>query len=181
MRILCLCCLAILIAVNTATAQQTIWKWTDDKGKVHYSDHPEGPDAVEVNVLESTQTYSAAEAQTQIPTNSAAQKRTQTAGSYQSFSILQPAAEETFQNPESPISVQLKIEPGLFPGDRVQLFLDGTAVNGEGSGSTSFSLPNVERGAHSVQARIVGRNGITRITSNTVTFHVRQTSVIRPR
>jgi hypothetical protein len=74
--------------------------------------------------------------------------------------------------------VQVSPQPGLKSGDSLQLFLDGKAV-GSGS-STSFSLPDVERGAHVLQARVVGSNGITIIASPSVTFYVQKASVNSP-
>jgi hypothetical protein len=159
---------------------ESVWKWTDEKGAVHYSDHPEGPNAVEVDVSTNTQTYSADEAKTGLPTptSTSSSKAPKSNAAYQSLEIANPAADETFQNPEGPINAQVTLQPALKSGDTLQLLLDGQLV--DSGSSTSFSLPDVERGTHVLQARIIGSNGATVMASSSVTFHVQKASTTAP-
>ena len=171
-------CLAIFLAAAASAFAQTVWKWTDEKGIVHYSDQP-GPGAVEVNI-NAVQTYSADEANPRVDTTTKPATKQPAASAYRALNIASPVAEETIQGTGGQVSVRLSLEPGLQPGHSVQLFMDGKLVGDEHSTSLSYSLPEVDRGEHTLQARVVARDGATLIVSPSVTFYVRIPSVFKP-
>ena len=69
--------------------------------------------------------------------------------------------------------------PEQRPGDKVVFVLDGQPVNGSG-GPPVFSLPQVDRGTHTVQATVKSPDGQVICQSTPVTFHVHQPSVQSP-
>jgi hypothetical protein len=58
------------------------------------------------------------------------------------------------------------LQPSLGGDDKIEYFLDGKPVGA--------SVPYVERGTHTVSARVVDPNGQTKIEASSVTFQVFQ-------
>jgi len=175
MRITLLFCAALLAAPVSSGQAQAVWKWKDDKGVTHYSDQP-GPNAVRVDL--STQTYSSDEARTDIAVNTSPTSRAATTDdSYTALRITQPTPDQTVFASEGPVRMEASLEPALQSGHSIQFLLDGQNVSGENSTSLSATLPQVERGTHSLRIKVVDRGGETVVASTTVTFHVHQTSV----
>ncbi|MBC7984820.1 MAG: DUF4124 domain-containing protein [Candidatus Obscuribacterales bacterium] len=163
----------MLVAPLGEGVAQTIWKWKDKNGVTHYSDQP-GPNAVRVDLQ--VQTY-----QPEVNASAEPPRRdSQPAATYTSLTITAPANDETIQGTGGQVSVQLQVDPGLQSGHVLQVSFDGKNISGEGSTSLSYTLPEVERGSHTIQASVVAANGSTLISSNAVTFHVRAPSINRP-
>ncbi len=180
MRTALLICAALLLAApfNRGSAQ-AVWKWVDESGKVHYSDQP-GPNAVKVDL--NVQTYSSEEAApraTSPNAPSAARKPTATTATYRTLQITSPAQDETIQGTGGQVAVQLNLDPALQTGHRIRVLLDGQPVGGESPG-LSLTLPQVDRGTHTLQASVVSANGEMVIGSTAVTFHVRVPVASRP-
>ena len=95
----------------------------------------------------------------------------QAPGSY-NVAIVQPANEETVHDNQGNVAVQVAVSPGLAPGDRIVLVLDGRPVRQQTG--TTFALSGVERGAHTLQAQVVDANGATLAASRPVTFYMWQ-------
>lgn len=176
MRITLMLCAALLVAPFGTGHAQAVWKWKDEKGVTHYSDQP-GPGAVRVDL--SSQTYSSEEARTDINVDTQPRTSTPTVSEYTALRITQPAADQTLFAGEGPVTVQVSVEPGLQAGHSVQILFDGRNISPEDSTSLSATLPQVERGAHIVQAKVIDANGETVAASVPVTFHMRQPSINR--
>ena len=101
----------------------------------------------------------------------------QAPGSY-NVAIVQPANEETVHDNQGNVAVQVAVSPGLAPGDRIVLVLDGRPVRQQTG--TTFALSGVERGAHTLQAQVVDANGATLAASPPVAFHMWQASRLFP-
>jgi len=93
--------------------------------------------------------------------------------------ITSPAPEQTFQNEADPTTVTLSIKPELEQDDTVEVLLDGSAV-GEPSHSSSVTLPRLERGSHTLQAKIIQPKGKGAI-SDTITIYQQHPSKLMPR
>ena len=177
MRITLLFCAALLAAPFGTGHAQAVWKWKDEKGVTHYSDQP-GPGAVRVEL--SSQTFSSDEARTDIQVDTSPRSRAEPAQSYNALQITSPQSNQTMFASEGPVNVQVNVDPGLQPGHSIQILLDGVNISGEGSTSLSATVPQVERGTHSLQAKVVDSSGETVVSSTTVMFHVQQTSINSP-
>jgi Domain of unknown function (DUF4124) len=167
--------LVLAVLASSSALAATVWKWVDKSGVTHYSDQPV-PGAVQVDLL-NVQTYDADEAT--IP---AANRPTKTtakaaAATYQSIQISSPVNEHTFTGTGGQVSVSVQVNPALQSGDSVHLTMDGQAVSTPNSVATSFALKDVSRGAHTLVASVLSRDGQTLIQSTTVTFFIQQTSV----
>jgi Domain of unknown function (DUF4124) len=167
--------IASMIWVNAVGAP--VYTWTDADGQVHYSDRPV-PGAKEVEL----QTYTPAAAPaTTAQAQSAATPRSPAAPSpgYTAFNVISPAQQETLWNLEGTLNVQLDLEPALQKGHRIGVYLDGKLIDLDSS-SLQFTLPEVYRGIHSLQAVVLDGNGMEVLRSLAVTFMVQQTSVLNP-
>nr|MDQ3562997.1 hypothetical protein [Pseudomonadota bacterium] len=89
-----------------------------------------------------------------------------------------PANDETIWDNIGTVRVEVGLAPELEValGHKVVLSVDGNPS--EGAAATDFTLPKMNRGAHSVQATVVDKSGAALSTSPTVTFHLKKHSVL---
>ena len=170
-------CIIFLLGAGVASAQT--YKWVDENGVVHYSDRPvEGAEQVSIDYVKPSSTPSP-QRRYERPAPAAsttAPDEEQDAARYRSLEIGSPAEEETVWNNQGLLTVNLALQPGLLPGHRVRVFLDGTPTE---SSSTSVQLENVFRGAHTLQAEVLDNNGNMVMRSQPRRFFVQQTSIRR--
>jgi Domain of unknown function (DUF4124) len=167
-----MCCACALASAASAT----VYKWVDENGITHYSDQPH-QNAAQVDVQKPAKVGSVAPALAQgIPSSSGAGSEPP---AYTGCSITSPTPDEVFLNTFT-VSATLSVQPGLRGGDRVVISLDGKPVAGLPESGTQFTLSQVDRGSHSLQATILDGNGKTVCQTASVTFHVRQPSVLNP-
>jgi hypothetical protein len=175
-RVLLLGCL-LALAVQAQESKRELWTWKDANGVTQFSDRPV-PGAKKVELTGVTPSPSAAPAPAVVapPARASVKSVVQ----YQSLEIWQPAQDETFYGADTAISVRLRSDPDLAPGDRLVLALDGRRVDGSPD-SYEHLLTNLPRGAHSLSAAIVDEQGNAKIRSEPRVFHVQQPTVNEPR
>jgi hypothetical protein len=164
----------------TALAAAPAWTWVDADGRRHYSDRPV-PGAEQIE-LSGAQGFTSAPPTARQGTPQAQEQGAAPADpglAYRSFTIVSPAQEETLWNIGGNLSVAVAMEPGLQRGHRLDAYLDGQRVVTAAT-SLQFSIPDVFRGLHTLQAVIADADGREVRRSPTVTFMVQQTSVINP-
>jgi hypothetical protein len=93
------------------------------------------------------------------------------------ITITSPQPEQWLQFSEAGLSVSVSVTPALQNGQKVVIYLDGSEV-ASGTGS-SFTVKNVYRGAHTLSAAVVSAGGATLFSSESVTFYIRQPSIIK--
>jgi Domain of unknown function (DUF4124)/Penicillin-Binding Protein C-terminus Family len=170
------CLLAFVVQAQETKLQ--MWKWTDANGVVHYSDIP-APGAVQVGVDYSQGQPDAAPAVQGPGASRSSPAPTQQAVSYTSLAIVQPQNEASYFEANSVVDVQIDSSPSLADGDSIYLYLDGKRIGNTGD-SLSYSLPNVERGAHTLTAVIFDSQGNQKIRSQPVTFYMKQPTINSP-
>lgn len=155
-----------------ASATQ-VYKWVDENGVTHYSDQPH-ENAAKVDIRE-PQTYPAGRGPPQ-PASQAepAQPPAEGEAGYASCSITEPAPDQVYLNTFS-LTVTVSSVPALRSGDRIVLMLDGHPQ--PGSEGPSFTIAQIDRGTHSVEAMIQDAGGATLCRTRSTTFHVRQPTV----
>ncbi|HEU4620363.1 MAG TPA: DUF4124 domain-containing protein [Gammaproteobacteria bacterium] len=170
-------CLIVLTLLAAGTASAVpVWKWVDASGQTHYTDVPV-PGAQRIEVLGVDSVPAAAARST--GTTQAAGSAARPAVPYQRFVVVSPAQQQTLWNIQAMLDVQVEVEPALEPGHHIDVFLDGQRIN-IGATSTQFTVPEVYRGVHTLQAVIADSNGQDVVRSLAVTFMVQQTSVLNP-
>jgi hypothetical protein len=165
--------IALLVAMNSSA--ETIYRWVDETGQVHFSDVPrEG--AVEI-VIAPVQTFSSPSAVRQsAPAIAGEDDQT---GNYVLLEISSPAAEETIWNTGGLVTVAVNLEPGLKMGHQIVLYMDDQQVAVLPPMTSSVQLTDVVRGSHQLRAEVIDENGMTLISSPSATFYYQQTSVSR--
>lgn len=154
---------AILVLAAPALAQQSVWKWRDADGVVHYSDQPvPGAERVQLSTRDSTPAPAAAQA----PTSSGPAS----APAYKNLEIWKPFPEATVKGAQ--VSVGIRVEPGLVPGHSLWLYLDGRRVDSGTPNATEYELEELAGGKHSVTALIADAKGQNVLTSQPVTFSI---------
>ncbi|NMH67168.1 DUF4124 domain-containing protein [Shewanella salipaludis] len=136
-------------------AQATVYKWVDKDGKVHYSDEPKA-NAQVLELKENTQNAIA------LPSPAPdAGRRSATAMPdeiHYQLNIASPAEEATIRNNNGDFELRVEVTPELAGQHLLALFMDGK-LQGEPQRQSLFSLKNIDRGAHSLQVRVVTQNG----------------------
>jgi hypothetical protein len=171
--------LILLSALSGTTASSApAWTWVDANGTVHYSDRPV-PGARQVE-LAGAQNFGAAAPTTPTPpATSAAQTAANTGPLYRLVDIVSPAEQETLWNIGTNLPVQVRFQPGLQPGHRYDLLLDGQRRN-VNTAAPRVTLPDVFRGQHSLQVVVIDAAGAEIMRSPARVFFVQQTSTLNP-
>ena len=159
-----------------AAASATTYKWVDSKGVTHYSDRPQpGAEIVE---LQPAQTFDASAA-TPAQRPAARNQQASEAVRYE-LDVWKPENNETFQNTGNVVSVGLRLEPDLQDGHAIWIYLDGKRVDGLPASGSSFEVPNVARGTHTLTVVVADLSGATLVSSPAITFHLHQPSLLAP-
>jgi len=153
-----------------------VWTWVDQNGTTHYSDTPV-PGARQIEVASSPSRP--APAPQAAPRVQQAPAETAPTHRYRLFVVASPQQQQTLWNIGATLDVEVQLQPALEPGHVIDVFLDGERryVN---TTSLAFSVPDVFRGTHTLQAAILDSSGEVVLRSLPVTFMVQQTSILNP-
>jgi hypothetical protein len=171
MRSLALPCL--WLAVVAADAAE-VYRYVDPKNGVEFSDTPR-PGAERLVLPESKRTPAVSPAR---PAPGAAPSEAPAGATlaYAEVRITDPADQDTVRDNAGNLLVSVSTSPKLQTefGHQLQLLLDGVAV--ETGNSTNFTLAGIDRGAHTLEARVLGAEGTPLASSPTVTFYLHRAS-----
>lgn len=167
--------LPVMLLVTASAGAATIYKWVDANGVTHYSDQPY-PGAKKIEV-EAAQTYSAPPPPRAAVSKSAAANE---GPPYKACELFKPSPEEVFFN-VSTVTAKLRLDPGLRAGDKASIALDGKVLRDIPLAGADFTLTQVDRGTHTVSAVVENLAGEIICQSPSVTFHVRQASILSPK
>lgn len=167
--------LILLGVFLAAAASATTYKWVDSKGVTHYSDRPE-PGA-EIVDLRPAQTFDAPTPMQRSSTRN--QQAANDSVDYQ-LDVWKPENDETFQNTGNVVSVRLRLEPELQDGHAIWIYVDGKRVDGLPASGTSFEVPNIARGTHTLTVVVADMSGASLASSPAITFHLHQPSLLSP-
>lgn len=92
--------------------------------------------------------------------------------------ITDPTSEQTFQSVTDSIPVTVIVSPDLKPDDQIILIVDGVA--GEPTNTTSINLPRLNRGSHTIQAKIIQKNGPGAESQIITIYQQRASAILRP-
>lgn len=147
-----------------------IYRMTDEQGRVIFTDSPPaGADAREVRPQPSNIMPAPARPQGQARPSPPASP--DAFAGYSEIVIHAPAADQTFQNPQQPISVQVGVTPALQAGHQLRILHNGTPLAGT-------QLVQPVRGAHTLVAQVLDDDGKVLAESGAVTVHVHRPSVL---
>lgn len=170
--------LAALLLLPVLVAAEQIYRSTDEQGNPVFTDEPPSDDADPVP-LDPLTTVPAGETPPELEeseseeTTSKAQDR-----SYRDLEITYPPGGQAVRHNGGMVPFRVAIKPEgkkLAEGHRVEIMVDGE-VRGSGA-NTQVSVSPVDRGSHTVIARIVDGTGSPLIASPPVDFHLLRASV----
>lgn len=165
------------LAVSLAAASQEIYRWVDKDGVVHFSDQPGAPNAELITVLEPN----VSDAQEAESASAAAASRSEPqepgAAPYDSLSIVSPTPDQVFFGADAVVTATVELGGTLRPDHSVVFFLNGNRHEASG---LSAEFANLARGSYFLRASILDQAGRPVISSQQISFHVRQPSINSP-
>jgi len=170
-----LVCAATLFP-GSPEAATTVYRSVDADGNVTFTDQPPTPgeeaEAVEIREPASFSAPApvATDEETWSAEGEAGEDFDQAPFVYTGLAIVAPAADEGVRENAGNVTVIAAVEPELQPGHEIEVLLDGEAI--AGAAGTSVVLTDIERGSHTLEARIVDESGAILISSAPSTFHM---------
>lgn len=163
---------AILLSLLCPLMTQAgVYKWVDDKGNVHYSDQNTDTKAKKVDLPENS-TYKAPPAPKLDLSADKKNKGSVISNGYKSISIANPANDSTVRSAPGNITISVKTDPALMPGDKIKLMING--IEKMTAAQTSFSFEHIDRGTHTITAAIVRSDGRVSLVSKPSVFHLKR-------
>jgi Domain of unknown function (DUF4124) len=163
----------LMSVVCTVAVSATVYRWVDENGVTHYSDQPH-ENAEKVHVA-APQTYKP----TPLPASPPSQNAQPQASNTYQCQVVAPANDDSFSNTYS-VDTAVQVNPSPHNGDQVFLLMDGARVPNFPAVGGAFTITNIDRGQHTLQAVVQDTNGKLLCQSANVTFTVLQPSVLNP-
>lgn len=167
------------LAVSLAASSQEIYRWVDKNGVVHFSDQPGAPNAELITVLEPN--VSDAQGDEAEPASAAVASRSEPpepdVPPYDSLAIVSPTPDQVFFGADAVVSATAELGGTLRPDHSVVFFLNGNRHEASG---LSAEFTNLARGSYFLRASILDQAGRPVISSQQISFHVRQPSINSP-
>ena len=147
---------------------QDVYMTVDENGNPTFTDQPvEGSEKIEVRDVTTIP----------APRNVPPPRRSsEPVEIYSHMAVINPKQDETYFRSEGDLQISVSISPQLRSSDSIVYYLDGQSVHT--GKTTSLSIAEMDRGTHSVRVAVVNSNGDELKSSQTVTFHLRQASVL---
>lgn len=176
--------LAVMLTFSLAVQAGTIYRTTDARGNVAFTDNPDrGGEPVElapVTVVSSGGDGRAGESSPRLEGRDAAGSPGQPFMPYDRFRILSPDHEQVFPaGAAGNVAVELGIEPALREDHRVRLLVNGE-VSQTAMHTEAFMLANMTPGDKVLQAELLDGSGEVRHRSSPVTIRVQRAGSSRP-
>lgn len=173
----------VLILSCSSSLAADIWKVVDENGNVVYTDQKPSDgsapmDLPELSVIETdyaepetlTGTSEAGEAADEEP---GVKSPRQLRRMYRDFQISRPMPDETFWGTGNTVIVSWGSATPFEPGLTAKLHVDGQTQAVPPEGNMTLTL---DRGEHKVYAELLDPRGRRIVTTDSVTFHVKQHS-----
>lgn len=167
-------CLLALPAIGAAE----IYRIVDQDGNVTFTDRAPSDDAEPLQLPDLPVVGTEpAEPLPEADTEAAGQEPTprELRRRYRDFRITRPLQEESFWGTANTVVVSWTSKESLLPGMSVRLFVDGKVERDTRETMVALTL---DRGEHSVYAELRDARGRRLVTTETVTFFVKQQSAL---
>ncbi|AXQ31326.1 DUF4124 domain-containing protein [Solimonas sp. K1W22B-7] len=170
--------LAIALFLSLPVTAADVYKYTDEKGIVHYTDKPPSKNAKPAN-LPPLHTYSPA------PMGGLSAPTPSTPGAAEvapikyELRITSPEPDQTNRDASGNLAVTVVVTPDLPDGYTLVYYADDQA-NGEPRTTTSATLSGLARGQHSIVVALIDKTGAEVTRSAAVAVNLRQPTVKAP-
>lgn len=141
-----------LFSLPSIASQKKIYVWRDAKGVLVFSDTPQkNAEELKLNVNSIDM---------QAVDTSILYEETSTTPETAKFEIeiTEPQHQSTIRENSGSVYVSGRVSPRFENGQTIQLFLDGVATQ-EPQSSSVFALRDVDRGEHTLQMRLIDKDG----------------------
>lgn len=166
------CCL--LLVAPALPVQAEVYRYIDKNGNQVFTDAPrDGAEKVQTKPV-MTMPFPKAKPGGKAGATSAQQKKPSEV--VYTVTMASPPPETVFRRGEGEVPVAASVSPSLAVGQQLEILLDGKPWEGA-------AIPlddSLDRGTHTLQARVVDDKGSVLATSPVVNFHVQQTSALGP-
>ena len=171
--------IVLSLMLATLPAAAGVYRWTDDKGVVHYSDNAPNPNAQPAD-LPKLQTFDSKSLTKGAPIDNGSTAATADSSAVKPDDvrpiIMSPDQDETIRDVSNGVTISVKA-----PGNpSLVYYYDGKRQNDQPTASTSYLIDNVERGTHTLEVAAVDPNGKEIVRSAKVTIPAMPPSVIAP-
>jgi hypothetical protein len=168
--------LILLLVLLPGMALAAVYKSTNERGEVVYSDQPT-PGAEKLK-LPALPTYKPPPLPKLSP--GTPEKKTELSP-YDSLSIVEPKNDATVRNNLGVLQVRVSIKPALLSkaGHKIQFYLDGQPY-GTPITNTTIGFSNLDRGTHTLSASVLDSAGQPVMSASEVTFHMHRESIYNP-
>lgn len=166
--------LSLTLAAAGAGAAPPIYKTTDERGNVIYTDDPQGRPAEVVDLPDLT----IVPATPLTGPGSRATPEEEPERPPLTLELLAPAQEATVRSNTGDVEVVARVDLPPAEGDRFEVLIDGE-VRASNAGGT-FALTGIDRGAHQVSVRLVDASGEVVAQTQEHTFFLHQRSRLHP-
>ncbi|WP_417568392.1 DUF4124 domain-containing protein [Marinobacter sp.] len=161
-----------LLLILAVPASAEVYRNVDAYGNVTFSDEPsEGAEAVEVKPVT---TITLPKPEVVQETDKLREEVQREGAAYESVAFVYPDNNQAFYSGSGDIQFEVRSTPGLQPGHKYEITLDGQPVGQSASGSVTVS--NVYRGTHQARVHIVDEKGVQVKTGPSVSFTVHRPS-----
>ncbi|HLV77818.1 MAG TPA: DUF4124 domain-containing protein [Marinobacter sp.] len=156
-------------------AHAEVYRHVDDQGNVSFSDEPmAGSETVRIKPVT---TITLPKPEVVRETDELIREVQREGANYNSLSFAYPENNQAFHSGSGDVTFQVNSSPGLKPGHKYEITLDGQPVGQSTSGSVTVN--NIDRGTHRAGVHIVDQQGVQVKTGPSVTFTVHRPSVPR--
>lgn len=162
--------LAVLLLPLSGVAQTSVYRTTDENGRVVFTDTPpaNGAAAESVKVPQTNITAPPQDLYQRAP---ASRDSESAAATPAKVTITQPANEATIGPGPGNFDVAATTAPPLKDKQTLQLLVDGTPF-GAAQATANWLLTNINRGAHDLTVQVIGEAGQTLATSDPIRVYV---------
>ncbi len=163
------------LAVSCSVSAVT-YRWVDEQGNVVYSDKPHpGAEAIEEKEVQTIH------APPVPPITSRESTAPPAVAGYERVAVVSPEDDTAVRENAGNVTVTIAVEPALQTtlGHKLALFVDGAQFS-EPSTATQFQLNEMDRGTHTLEAKIIGADGEVIASSPPSEFHLLRHSVLHP-
>lgn len=159
-------------------AAQTVYRWVDAQGTVHYSDQPQpGGQSETLQMATPPQGKPVKPAPVQTSPSTTAEPQEPATPTY-TLELTSPQDQDTIRDNEGNIPLQAQVLPfSPKQGFQIKVLLDGRVASTL-TNQLPVSLSDVDRGAHQIQLQLLDKDGKVLASSSSITVYLHKASVL---
>jgi len=167
-----------ILSLSAIVVAEEFYKVVKADGSIEYTQTPPGENAkpIELPGLSVISPEEKLEGYNLDRDEEEAEEATVASRNYRGLAISSPANDESIWGSAGKVMIQVKLPGPLVSGDRLQVKIDGNVQ--PIMAGTSLVLTGIDRGEHSLQARIVNTNGKVIASSPITRFHMKQVQAV---